>query len=89
MDSRIERFRRHADTCEELASTAEHRDTRQQLLNIAKQWRELVIRAEMLRAISCPDPRTSDPLFPEIAFGHPGTTAAPTWLAGPPSDRLH
>jgi hypothetical protein len=50
MDRRIEEYHRRANICEELASTTQHHDTRQQLLDLAEQWRDLTIRIEMLEA---------------------------------------
>jgi hypothetical protein len=55
MDSRIEKFRRHAELCEELAAATKHHDTRLQLLNMARQWRDLIIRVEMLHAVRAPE----------------------------------
>jgi hypothetical protein len=52
MDSRIEKFRGHAEACEALVFITEHHDARQQLLDIAKQWRDLMIRAEMIQQLA-------------------------------------
>ena len=52
MDSRIEKFRGHAEACEALVFITKHHDARQQLLDIAKQWRDLMIRAEMIQQLA-------------------------------------
>jgi hypothetical protein len=78
MDSRIEKFRGHAEACEALVFITKHHDARQQLLDIAKQWRDLMIRAEMIQQLArleWGDP--ADPLLPmslrlQIEVGRPG-----------------
>jgi hypothetical protein len=103
MDTKLRDFRRHADTCEHLAAATEHCPTRQQLLELARQWRDLILRAEMLEAIRAPHAlfsagHASDyspardcqaSLFNKSA-SHPTAGAMSAgWLPRPPTGRTH
>jgi hypothetical protein len=46
--TKIDEFRRNAHACEDWAATVAHPDIRQELLDIARQWREMADRFERI-----------------------------------------
>jgi hypothetical protein len=46
---KIAEFRRNAEACEDWASTVPHPDIREELLSVAREWRDMADRFERLR----------------------------------------
>lgn len=68
MDFGIDELHRRANNCRELAAPVKRDDSRQQLLDIARQWHDLAIRIELLEGTTA-RLQQSGVLLPIGSFG--------------------